>query len=44
MVLPVLCEYETRFITVWREHKLKIFENRLLRGISGSRRREVTGG
>jgi hypothetical protein len=36
IILPVvLYEFETRFLTLREEHKLKVFENRVLRRISG---------
>jgi hypothetical protein len=36
--------YETGFITLREEHRLRVFENRVLRRIMGSKRDEVTGG
>jgi hypothetical protein len=44
MILLVLCECETRFIAAWKEDRFRVFENKLLRGISGPRKEEVTGG
>jgi hypothetical protein len=31
-------------VTLREEHKLRVFENRVLRGIFGSKRDELTGG
>jgi hypothetical protein len=39
----VLYGYETRSLTLREEHKLKVFENRMLRRIFGLKRDEVTG-
>jgi hypothetical protein len=36
--------YETWSLTVREEHKLKVFENRVLRRIFGPKRDRVTGG
>jgi hypothetical protein len=36
--------YETSFFTLREEHRLRVFENRVLRRIFGSKRDEVTGG
>jgi hypothetical protein len=45
LILPVvLYGCETWFLTVSEEHKLRVFENRLLRRIFGSKRDGVTGG
>jgi hypothetical protein len=45
IVLPVvLYECETWSLTVREEHKLKVFENRVLRRIFGLKRDGVTGG
>jgi hypothetical protein len=43
---PILLVYgrETWSLTLREEHKLKVFENRVLRRIFGPRRDEVTGG
>jgi hypothetical protein len=38
-----LCGCETWSVTLREEHKLKVFENRVLRGIFGPKRDEVTG-
>jgi hypothetical protein len=34
---------ETWSLTLWEEHKLSVFENRVLRKIFGPKRNEVTG-
>jgi hypothetical protein len=45
IILPVvLYGCETWFLTVWEEHKLRVFENRVLRRIFGPKRDRVTGG
>jgi hypothetical protein len=45
LILPVvLYGCETWSLTVREEHKLRMFENRVLRRIFGSKRDEVTGG
>jgi hypothetical protein len=45
IILPlVLYEYETWSLTVREEHKLRMFENRVLRRIFGPKRDGVTGG
>jgi hypothetical protein len=45
MILPVvLYGYETWSLTVREEHKLRVFETRVLRRIFGPKRDEVTGG
>jgi hypothetical protein len=31
------------FITLWEDHRLKVFENRMLRRIFGPEREEVVG-
>jgi hypothetical protein len=44
IILPVVrygCE--TWFLTLREEHRLRVFENRVLRRIFGSKRDEVTG-
>jgi hypothetical protein len=42
--LPVvLCGCETWFLTLREEHRLRVFENRVLRRILGPKRDEVTG-
>jgi hypothetical protein len=44
VILPVvLCGCETWSVTLREEHRLRAFENRVLRGIFGSKRDEVTG-
>jgi hypothetical protein len=44
VILPVvLYGYETWSLTLREEHRLKVFENRMLRRIFGTRRDEVTG-
>jgi hypothetical protein len=35
--------YETWYLTLREEHRLRVFENSVLRGIFGSKRDEVTG-
>jgi hypothetical protein len=40
----VLYGCETWFLTLKEEHKLRVFENRVLRRIFGPKRDEVTGG
>jgi hypothetical protein len=40
----VLCRCETRSLTLREEHRLKVFEKRVLRRIFGPKRDEVTGG
>jgi hypothetical protein len=45
MILPVvLYGYGTWSLTLRGEHRLWVFENRVLRGIFGPRRDEVMGG
>jgi hypothetical protein len=44
ILLIVLYECETWSLTSREEHRLRAFENRVLRRIFGSRRNEVTGG
>jgi hypothetical protein len=45
IILPlVLYGCETWFLMLREEHRLRVFENRVLRIISGSKRDEVTGG
>jgi hypothetical protein len=34
---------ETRYVTLGGEHRLRVFENRMLRRIFGPKRDEVTG-
>jgi hypothetical protein len=44
IILPViLCGCKTWSLTLREEHKLRVFENRMLRRIFGTRREEVTG-
>jgi hypothetical protein len=44
IILPVvLYACETWSLTLREEHRLRVFENRVLRGIFGSKRDEVTG-
>jgi hypothetical protein len=43
-ILPVvLCGCETWSVTLREEHRLRVFENRVLRGIFGPKGDEVTG-
>jgi hypothetical protein len=45
IILPVvLYGYETLSLTLREEHRLRVFENRVLRRIFGRKRDEVTGG
>jgi hypothetical protein len=43
MLPVVLCGCETWSLALSAEHRLRVFKNRLLRGIFGSKRNEVTG-
>jgi hypothetical protein len=44
IILPVvLYGCETWSVTLREEHRLRVFENRVLRGIFGPKRGEVTG-
>jgi hypothetical protein len=44
IILPVvMCGFETWSLTLREEHRLRVFENRVLRRISGPKRDEVTG-
>jgi len=43
ILLVVLYGCETWSLTLWEEMKLRVFENKVLRRIFGSRRDEVTG-
>jgi hypothetical protein len=43
IILPVLYGCETWSLTLREEHRLRVFENRVLRGIFGPKRDEVTG-
>ena len=42
IILPVLCGCETWLLTLREEHRLRVFENRVLRRVFGSRRDVVT--
>jgi hypothetical protein len=45
IILPVvLCGCETWSLTLREEHRLRMFENRVLRRIYGPKRDELTGG
>jgi hypothetical protein len=45
IILPVvLYVYETLSLTLREDHRLRVFENRVLRRIFGPKRDEVTGG
>jgi hypothetical protein len=45
MILPeVLCGCETRSLALKEEHRLRVFENRVLRRIFGPKRDEMVGG
>jgi hypothetical protein len=45
IILPVaLYGRTTRSLTLREEHRLRVFENRVLRGISGPNRGEIVGG
>jgi hypothetical protein len=45
IILPVvLYGYETLSLTLREEHRLRVFENRVLRRIFGPKRGELTGG
>jgi hypothetical protein len=44
IILPVvLCGCEIWYLTLREEHRLMVFENRVLRRVSGPKRDEVTG-
>jgi hypothetical protein len=44
-ILPVvLYRSENLSLTLWEEHRLRVFENKVLRRIFGPKRYEVTGG
>jgi hypothetical protein len=44
IILPVvLYGYETWSLILWEEHRLRVFENRVLSRIFGPKRDEVTG-
>jgi len=45
LILPVvLYGRETWSLTLREEHRLRVFQNRVLRGIFGPKREEVVGG
>jgi hypothetical protein len=44
ILLLVLHGYETLSLTLWGEHRLRVFENRVLRRIFGPKGDEVTEG
>jgi hypothetical protein len=44
VVFQILYGYETWSLTLREEHRLRVFENRVLRRIFGPKRDEVTGG
>jgi hypothetical protein len=44
ILLVVLYGWETLSLTLREEHRLRVFENRVLRRIFGSKRDEVIGG
>jgi hypothetical protein len=45
IILPVvLYGCETRYLTLWKKHTLRVFENRVLKRIFAPKRDEVTGG
>jgi hypothetical protein len=45
IILPVvLCGWDTWSLTLWEEHRLRVFENRVLRKIFDPKRDEVTRG
>jgi len=43
ILFVVLCGCETWSLTWWKERRLRVFENRVLRKIFGLKRDEVTG-
>jgi hypothetical protein len=43
IILPVTCGCETWSLTLRKERRLKVFENRMLRRIFGPKREEVKG-
>jgi hypothetical protein len=44
IILPVVLDWcETWSLTLREQHRLRVFENRVLRGIFGPKREEVTG-
>jgi hypothetical protein len=44
LVFVVLYECETWSLTLREEHKLRVFEDKVLRKLFGPKRNEVTGG
>jgi hypothetical protein len=44
IILPVLCGCETWSLTLREEHRLRVFENSVLRRIFGPKRHEKNGG
>jgi hypothetical protein len=42
-ILPVLYGCETWFLTLREEHRLRVFENRVLKRMFGLKKDEVTG-
>jgi hypothetical protein len=42
IILSVLYGYETWSVTLREEHRLRVFENRVLRRISGPKKAELT--
>jgi hypothetical protein len=44
ILLVVLYGCESKSLTLREEHRLRVFENRMLRRIFGPKRDEVTGG
>jgi hypothetical protein len=42
IILPVVL-YWWKLVTLWEERRLRVFENRVLRGIFGPKRDDVTG-
>jgi hypothetical protein len=44
IILPVPYGFEARSITLSEEHRVRVFENRVVRRIFGPKRDEVTGG
>jgi hypothetical protein len=44
VVLPVLCDCDTQFLMLREKHRLRVFENRVLREMFGLKREEIIGG
>jgi hypothetical protein len=45
IILPVVqCGCDTRSLTLWEEHRLRVFKNKVLRKIFGPKRDELIGG